>query len=286
MLQWFGARRAPSGMLGPLEWWNFVDWVDGHGFEFGEPPFRDGGESSILSLQFVVALREAADLERAFGSPRRAEEYEALATNVVEAVRRSAWDAQRGLLADTPAKTTFSQHANVLAVLAGLVPPQEQAAFMRRVLADDGLTQTTYYFRFYLFRAMSQAGLGDEYLEQLGPWREMLALGLTTWAERPEPTRSDSHAWSAHPNYDLLTTVAGVQPETPGFRTVRIAPHFGRLRSVRAAVATPRGLVHVAYTGGSGAPAVEITLPEGMTGTFVWRGATTALRPGRQIVRP
>ena len=57
----------------------------------------------------------------------------------------------------------------------------------------------------------------------------MLDLGLTTWAETPEPTRSDSHAWSAHPNYDLLTTVAGVEPATPGFATVRIQPHLGTL---------------------------------------------------------
>ena len=100
---------------------------------------------------------------------------------------------------------------------------------MRRVLDDPSLTQATYYFQFYLFRAMKTAGLGDDYLLRLGPWRKMLDLGLTTWAETPEPTRSDSHAWSAHPNYDLLTTVAGVEPATPGFATVRIQPHLGTL---------------------------------------------------------
>src|SRR6266851_3707029 len=38
-------------------------------------------------------------------------------------------------------------------------------------------------------------------MQLFGPWREMVSLGLTTWAEQPEPTCSDSHAWSAHPNY-------------------------------------------------------------------------------------
>ena len=42
---------------------------------------------------------------------------------------------------------------------------------MRRVLDDVSLTQATYYFQFYLFRALKKAGLGDEYLAQLGPWR-------------------------------------------------------------------------------------------------------------------
>ena len=252
VLEWFASRRAPSGLLGRLEWWNFVDWVDGRGFDFGEPPFDEGeqgGESTILSLQFVLALREAADLERAFGARSRADEYEALATEIVSAVRRMAWDPQRELLGDTPSKRTFSQHANALAVLADLVPAERQAQLMRRVLRDESLTQATYYFRFYLFRALSKAGLGDDYVVQLGPWREMLSLGLTTLAERPEPTRSDSHAWSAHPNVDLLTIVAGVQPGEPGFRKVRIAPHLGPLRHVRAAVSTPGGLVQVALTG-------------------------------------
>lgn len=289
VLEWFASRRAPSGLLGRLEWWNFVDWVDGRGFDFGEPPFDEGeqgGESTILSLQFVLALREAADLERAFGARSRADEYEALATEIVSAVRRMAWDPQRELLGDTPSKRTFSQHANALAVLADLVPAERQAQLMRRVLRDESLTQATYYFRFYLFRALSKAGLGDDYVVQLGPWREMLSLGLTTWAERPEPTRSDSHAWSAHPNVDLLTIVAGVQPGEPGFRKVRIAPHLGPLRHVRAAVSTPGGLVQVALTGEEPAWSAEITLPDGVTGTFEWKGVTRDLRSGRQVVEP
>src|SRR5436305_9613862 len=87
------------------------------------------------------------------------------------------------------------------------------------------MTAATYYFRFYLARALEHAGMGDEYLRLLGPWREMVSLGLTTWAESPEPTRSDSHAWSAHPNYDLLTLVAGIHPKGPGFESVTMQPH-------------------------------------------------------------
>jgi alpha-L-rhamnosidase len=284
VLNWFASRLSPSGMLGRLEWWNFVDWVDGHGFDFGEPPFEDGGGSSILSLQFALGLREAAALERAFGTAERAAAHEALASRIVDAVRDQAWDASRGLLADTAARRTFSQHAGALAVLADLVPPGEQPALMRRVLEDGTLTQATYYFRFYVFRALRKAGLGEEYLAQLKPWRDMLQLGLTTWAEKPEPTRSDSHAWSAHPNVDLLAIVAGIEPAGPGFATVRIAPHLGPLGQVRATVPTPKGPVRVAYTRVGKRLTAEITLPPGVRGTFVWNGRTNPLRAGRQIV--
>jgi hypothetical protein len=83
-------------------------------------------------------------------------------------------------------------------VLAGAVPATGRRALMTKVLDDASLTQATYYFKFYLFRALQKAEMGDRYLDLLAPWRAMLDLGLTTWAETPDPTRSDSHAWSAH----------------------------------------------------------------------------------------
>jgi hypothetical protein len=284
VLDWFEARLAPSGLLGRLEWWNFADWVEGHGFANGEPPTDDGGGSAIISLQFVLALREAADLEQAVGSPDQAARYRALADRVAAAVGRATWDESRRFYADTPGKRTYSEHVNALAVLADVVPQEEQAAFMRRVLDDRTLTQATYYFRFYLFRAMTHAGLGDAYLEQLAPWRQMLDLGLTTWAEEPDPTRSDSHAWSAHPNYDLLATVAGIRPAAPGFSKVQIEPHLGALTSVTASVPTPRGAVSVRYTRSAGSLKAEITLPPGTSGVFKWQGQTSELREGTQTI--
>ena len=74
----------------------------------------------------------------------------------------------------------------------------------------------------------------------LGPWQQMIDIGLTTFAETPEPTRSDCHAWSSSPNYDLLATVCGVEPASPGFATVRIAPHPGHLKQIKGVVPHPQ----------------------------------------------
>ncbi len=282
VLEWFEARLATSSLLGRLEWWNYADWIDG--WAHGEPPFRDGGESVILSLQYVLALREAAALEEAVGSVTIAARYRSLARRVAAAAHRAAWSPEKGLLADTPAKQTWSQHANLLAVLANVVPPVEQRALMTRVLEDTSLTQATYYFKFYLMRALRKAGLADLYLEQLGPWKSMLDLGLTTWAEKPEPTRSDSHAWSAHPSLDLLTTVAGIQPSSPGFSRVRIRPHLGTLTTLDAAVPTPKGEVAVSYVKQGSALRASITLPKGVTGTVGWGKTVRNLNSGPQTV--
>ena len=147
------------------------------------------------------------------------------------------------------------------------------------------MTAATFYFRFYLARALLHAGMGDQYLQLLTPWRQMLSLGLTTWAESPEPTRSDCHAWSAHPNLDLLTVVAGIRPRTAGFESVMIEPHLGALNHVEAASPTPKGIVEVKYHRVKDGVEAQITLPVGMSGTLAWKGRETALHPGQQTVR-
>ncbi len=280
VLEWFENRLSPSGLLGRLEWWNFVDWSEG--YNDGVAPEEPDGQSSILSLQFAAALAEAADLEESFGSRERAEHYRALAKKITEAVYETCWDASHGLVADTPAKKDFSQHANILAVLTDVIPAAEQQAVMRRVLTDSTLTQSTFYFRYYLFRAMKKAGLGDEYLKQLDPWREMLRLGLTTWAEKPEPTRSDCHAWSAHPNFDLLATVAGIEPAASGFAEVEIRPHLGPLRELKATLPVPQGKITVAYQRWCEGLIADVELPGDLSGWFHWKGKKIELHPGKQ----
>lgn len=280
VIYWFESRLTSSGLLGRMGWWNFVDWASD--FEDGVPPQEENGQSAILSLQFALALRDAADLESALGSSAQAAHDRALAAKATAAVYRRCWDSSRHLIADTPAKKHFSQHANLLAVLADALPRSEQSSVMRTVLHDESLTQCSYYFRYYLFRAMKKAGLGDQYIDQLGPWRHMLDLGLTTWAETPEPTRSDCHAWSAHPNFDLLATVAGIESAAPGFRKVVIAPHLGQLRRVQARLPHPLGDISVSCERDGLHLAADITLPAGLTGSFSWKGKSVPLRSLRQ----
>jgi hypothetical protein len=280
VLGWFERRISPTGLLGRLDWWNFVDWTEE--WRSGVPPQLTDGQSAILSLQFAAALREAVDLEEAIGVPEHAARYRELAKRIAGAVHTLAWDSGRGMLADTPRRNTYSQHTNIFGVLTDAVPASEQKALMEKVLNDATLTQASFYFRFYLFRAMKKAGLAERYIEQLKPWQTMLDLGLTTWAETPEPTRSDCHAWSAHPNFDLLATVAGIQPAAAGFRKVLIEPHLGPLSRVEASMPHPLGEISVRYARDGEKLDTIITLPEKLSGTFRWGGKEVPLQGGTQ----
>ncbi len=291
VLDWYLRHQRADGLLGKLPWWPFVDW--GKDFRGGVPPQDEDGGSSIITLQFVEALRNAEELEKIYGDQHLAQLYHAAAERAAQAVWSTCWNSQYGLLADTPAQKHFSQHANILGVWLDVIPRERHKDVMQKILSssDQGftasgpvpeMTAATYYFRFYLARALGHAGMADDYLRLLGPWHQMVALGLTTWAESPEPRRSDSHAWSAHPNYDLLTIVAGIHPQTPGFASVRIEPHIGSLQHVEGAMPTSKGLVRVKYDRAGAGVEAELTLPDGVSGELVWKGRLWVLHGGEQ----
>lgn len=278
VLSWFEDRRHSSGLAGAISWWPFVDWNPT--WPHGNPPGAETGESVVVSLEWAGALRAAADIEAAVGDRVFAERYRARADSIVAQVRTRAWNEGRGFFADTPEQKTFSRHVNILAVLEDAVPPARQKAFVEKLLEDNTLTPATFYFRHYLSRAMLKAGLGERYIEQLTPYREMLEQGFTTWPETPGEARSDCHAWSASPNYELLSTVAGVQPNEPGFRSVLIRPHLGPLPMLSARVPHPRGAIALDFRRQGHALTGTITLPEGLTGLFEHRGRRVMLKPG------
>jgi hypothetical protein len=149
-------------------------------------------------------------------------------------------------------------------------------------VAGPKMAHASYYFQFYLSRALDHAGLGERYLELLKPWHDMVALGLTATPESPEPTRSDSHAWSAHPIYDFITTVAGIHSDAPGFTRVRITPHLGTLGSLNVAMPHPSGIIRTSYRQSASGVDASITLPEGLAGVLLWHKTEHPLHPGTQ----
>ncbi len=286
VLDWYEQHIDPgTGLIGHTPYWNFVDWTvewpwDNEARIGGVPDLKGG--SSILSLQLAYALDAAATLFEAFEEPYFSEKYSALSAEIKQAVIQHCWDKDRQRFADTTAFSSYSQHANLWAILTGTVTEAAASTLMEAILTDDSLIQATFYFRFYLFQALYQTGMGDRYLEQLEPWHDMLALGLSTFAEKPDPTRSDCHAWSSSPNYDFLATLCGIRPASPGFKTVKIEPFLGPLQEVTARMPHPNGMISASlHRRGDGLDAT-ILLPPGLSGSFVWNGKSYPLVEGHQ----
>ena len=148
-------------------------------------------------------------------------------------------------------------------------------------MVDTSLIQCTYYYRFYLLQALKKAGMGNSYTSNLGPWITMLNNGLTTFAESPEPTRSDCHAWSASPCYDLLATVCGITSTSPGFASIQIKPALGILTFCEANMPHPLGAIAVKYEQLPNKQwKVFIDIPQKVKGNFIWGSRQIKLKEG------
>ncbi|ADG10258.1 hypothetical protein B7G68_09150 [Caulobacter segnis] len=290
VLAWFDGYLGPDGLMRKTPGWSFVDWAvkDGRLLSRDAFPSYDAqGRSCLLSLAYLGALRDMTDLEAALGEPSLAGRDRSRAEAIAAAVRDQCWAPDRGLFADTPDKASFSQHTNALAVLYDVAAPKDAAAILDRTVgqagidAPTGMISTSYYYAWYLVRAFDHAGQADRYLSLLDTWRGLLALDYTTWPEERGNTRSDTHAWSAHPTADLLELVAGIRPDAPGYGRLRVEPHLGALRRLDAAAATPQGPVEVKYRRKGQRLVVEVRKPAGLSGVFVWRGQSHALLGAR-----
>jgi alpha-L-rhamnosidase len=284
VLDWYENRiDAGKQMLGPMPWWNFVDW-NTH-FPGGTPDGANDGNSSVLTLQFAYTLQQAAALFNYYQDTAVAGHYNRLAKTLAAQTYALCFDRERGVMANTPEKSSYSQHASIMGVLAGSIPDSLAPAVMKCVLDDGSLSQATFYYRFYLTRALKKAGMADLYYSSLKPWRDMVANGLTTFAENPDPTRSDCHAWSASPIYDFLCTICGIAPGSPGFKTVIIRPAFGELTKISGSMPHPNGFISLSLTRKKDGGVVgEIDLPDSTRGGFYWNGRVKDLHPGKQEI--
>ncbi len=292
VLRYFATQADPvTGSYHATEWWNFVDWIPEWGKDQvtglgGVPPLDESGHSAIIDLQHVYTLQQAAELMAAMGDDHEATRYRDRARRIRQQVEATCWDEARGLLADNAHRRDFSQHANAFWILTSDKTAAELQPLAERVLAAADLTPATFYFCFYTHAAWQRSGLGAHFADWLAPWREVLAQGLTTVPETPAPdSRSDSHAWGAHPLLGMLNTVAGIQSAAPGFKRVLIQPHFGDLNQIKATVPHPQGMIGVdLQRGPTGKLTGTVTLPAGLEGEFEWEGLNRPIGPGLQDV--
>ena len=269
-----------EGLLVNLPGWSFQDWVEGWNWH-GTAPDGMYGLSSVNNLLFVYALDRAARAEDAAGDPLMAAYWRAKKQALAEATLRKFWCEGRGLVADTVKQDCFSEHAQCLALLTDILPPDREKRVLAGLLADSDLTRTTVYFSHYLFDVYVKYGRTDLFLKRLDLWRDYVKTGLKTPLEAPGlRARSDCHAWGSHPIYHLLTGVAGIRPAADGFAAVRIAPQPGGLKWLKASVPTPKGMVAVDLRFEGDRATGTATLPEGLPGTFAWKGLTRPLQAG------
>ena len=288
VLNFFQHYQQPDGSLKNVPYWIFSDWVEHRkGWDYGEAPIGKAGYSAVIDLQLMWTYKVAAEMEAAIGFMDYAKLYNSKAAQLKQTIQKRYWDATKQLYADTEEKDLFSQHANSLAILAGMVTGADAKALGEKLLTDTSMAQASIYFKYYLHQALIKAGMGNDYNKWLGKWNENIQLGMTTWAEMSDVsgTRSDCHAWGSSPNIEFFRTILGIDSDAPGFARVKVEPHLGDLKNVNGAMPHPNGMVTASYKNEAGKWSIDISLPDHTTGTFLWNGKAYPLKAGNNIFK-
>ena len=277
-----------EGLIANLPGWSFLDWVQGKdGFPHGVAPDGESPRPSALNnLQYLLALQSVAYADEAIGEKNFARQWREKADRLARAILATYWDASRGLLADTVAKDRFSEHGQAMAIIAGILTPERRASALAALeRRDSALAPASSYYAYYLFDAFAACGRADLIRARLDMWRQFLAWGARTAFETQHcESRSDCHAWCACPLYFQQSAFAGVRPDSPFFRTVRVAPQPAGFRQVRAKTPCPKGVVETDLNFEGKGVSGAVTLPAGLTGVFEWQGRTLPLKAGKNAV--
>jgi alpha-L-rhamnosidase len=262
VLEWF-ARACDGESMKPEFWW-FCDWVPE--WRWGVPPSVEVAPVHLLT--YVMASLVPDWFTASSGAaPSIPELWQDLSALELE---RAGGYIER----DADPTAGPSEHAEALWRVMQIIAGRPVDRWPAAELEAANAAKCTYYFSYYKHLAMAGADPGFDYLAELGPWKQMIEDGLTTFAENPEPTRSDCHAWSAHPILGFFQIVAGVTSVSPGWAKAKIAPRPGSLRRFDANIAHPQGELRVRYEEG------RLAIDTPVEATLEWQGMSQSLPPG------
>ena len=259
-----------KGLFGVLEnmgylnkpYWGYIDSIDE--WVMGVIPVPEGKETTMMSLLSILLLEASAKIASYIGYHDIGREYLSVKEKMKEAVRKYCLSAA-GLIQDAPDTEMYSNISQIFATLGDVFTAKEAEAAMKRTL-DGSLNPCSLSVFFYHFRALQKTGLYHHADMLFDRWRKMLEKNLSTCVEHDTPgqQRSDCHAWSSTPLYELTSAILGIHPAAPGYAAVSFEPETSFLNRCEGEVMTVKGLIRAAWKKKNGELIKEIFVPEGM----------------------
>lgn len=271
-----------EGLLVNIPGWAFIDWVPS--WKCGIAPDCDSKDkpAAINNLFWVLSQQTAAEMAKFMGEETIAKYWQEKAQKTFNAIMKHFWDEKRCMIADNIAHSSWSEHAQSLAILSNLLPHDKETKIFNSLITEKDLHRCTVYFSYYLFEAYFKHARGDLFNKSLDLWRGYVKSGLKTPLESPDTlgvsARSDCHAWGSHPVYFMRTGFAGISPDAPNFERVKIAPCPGGLKTIKASVPHPKGKIEVDFT--IDQEKISGTISSPVNGRFIWKGKEVPFEGG------
>ncbi|MDF7823450.1 family 78 glycoside hydrolase catalytic domain [Pontiellaceae bacterium B12227] len=244
---------------------DIVDWPkkERDGYVFTE-------RNTVVNAFYLRSLVLMAEMARVIGFTDEAKQFEADYNASYTAFQKTFFDADKGLYRDGIGTDHISSHANLYPLAFGLVP-EEHREKMADWLADRGMRCSVYAAQ-YLMEGLFENGAGTKALDLIladgdRSWKHMVKSGTTisweAWDLKYKPNQDWNHAWGAAPANLLPRYVLGAEPLVPGWKTARISPNVGNLKSAEGKVPTRLGSILVEWKNEKSFR-IKLQLPEGM----------------------
>ncbi|MEX0321782.1 MAG: alpha-L-rhamnosidase N-terminal domain-containing protein [Puniceicoccaceae bacterium] len=248
------------------------------------------GANMCMNGHFLGAMEDWAELLE-WMQDSDADRISSKADQLKISLRKKLWNEERGLfcdaLIDGKQSTQFSEHANAMALAAGVATQKQADRVASELLKEDthdyinresGLVMVTPAMSYHMHDGLAKYGYAEESLQlfkdKFGFMLEEQYNG-TLWEEwfrggserigmlkRKERTRSDAQTESAFPPALFGRYILGVQPTQPGCKEVEISLPDCGMNQMSGALETPHGLLRVAWELQSGKLSMDV--PDGI----------------------
>ena len=251
------------------------------------------GEGCLLATNaaYILALKrlhsiEAFRQELGTDLAARADKV-AAAAHKTFFLRDRGWYSDRRL-DDGSLSPVYSQLAVALAVLAGIVPADQRAELLRRLIDPANLAPVsageaslkpenrgksdrivpvgTLAAGHWLVTALFEAGLDTAAVGQLRfLWGAYPDLPTFPETRIQHGNTGHCHGWAGGPAFLLPMYVLGLSPTGPGWRTARFAPRPADVTRTAGTLATPAGPLHAAWDRAGDGWHLTLDVPRGVT---------------------
>ncbi|MFV0268226.1 MAG: alpha-L-rhamnosidase C-terminal domain-containing protein [Draconibacterium sp.] len=234
-----------------------VDWPQKGGF--GGVMGEDDGFvfkpiNTVVNAMYYGNMKIMAEFAGVLGKNKEKLDFEHRAEKVKAAINQKLYNKTKGCYYDGMGTEHASLHANMFALVFGLVP-QEYQANVIEFIKTRGMACSVYGAQ-YLMEALYNAGAADYALDLLTAthdrsWYNMIKVGSTitmeAWDMKYKPNSDWNHAWGAVPANIISRNMWGVEPTKPGFEEVTIKPQLASLKQSSIVVPTIRGAIKCNY---------------------------------------
>ena len=254
-----------------LDWPTFNKWTkatpDASGANFG------------LNALYARLLDDMAEIALALGQKNDAKQWQTRAAAVRECLRRTHWDAKRGLYVDIVLEgkplDLFSELINGMALLYDIATPQQIPQIVRELIdPKPDVTRVSPLYFYYVMEGLIKAGADQYVIRHLSEsYHPLIASSdfptlCEYWVGKglDHPgMESGIHGGGSGVASTLTSHVLGIKPVKPGFAEVVFDPHPGDLQWAKGVVPTPHGDIRVEWKReDNGAILPKIEIPAGV----------------------